>query len=227
MLRNILLVAAVLLAGLLLWPFTPPDTFTVQRSRQIQASSDQVHALIHDLRAFNRWNPYDRKDPALQSSYSGPAAGPGARYAFKGNREVGEGSLTTTASTPQQVGMRLDMRAPMEAHNDITFTRTPKAGGTEVTWAMRGHCPYIARRMGLFFDMDWGLSALIFQVRTERKGRPSRPATTPRPAAWAGSGTRSGALCALFPTGCGQKSHAGCCADLPGGHPGGVHAPTA
>ncbi|MFN4359485.1 MAG: SRPBCC family protein [Hylemonella sp.] len=150
MLKKILITVAALLVVLLLWPFTQPDTFTVQRSRQIQAPPEQLHALINDLRAFNRWNPYDKKDPAMQSSYSGP----GARYAFKGNSEVGEGSLTITASTPQRVGMRLDMSAPMEAHNDITFTLVPKAGGTEVTWAMRGDCPYIARLMGLIVDMD-------------------------------------------------------------------------
>jgi uncharacterized protein YndB with AHSA1/START domain len=154
MLKKILITVAALLVVLLLWPFTQPDTFTVQRSRQIQAPPEQLHALINDLRAFNRWNPYDKKDPAMQSSYSGPVAGPGARYAFKGNSEVGEGSLTITASTSQRVGMRLDMSAPMEAHNDITFTLVPKAGGTEVTWAMRGDCPYIARLMGLIVDMD-------------------------------------------------------------------------
>lgn len=154
MLKKILIAVAVLLAGLLLLPFTQPDTYTVQRSRQIAAPPEKLHALINDMRAFNRWNPYDRKDPAMQSAYSGPAAGPGARYDFKGNSEVGEGSLTITASTPMQVDMRLDMSAPMEAHNDITFTLAPRAGGTEVTWAMRGDCPYIARLMGLILDMD-------------------------------------------------------------------------
>jgi uncharacterized protein YndB with AHSA1/START domain len=154
MFKKILIVVAVLLAGLLLLPFTQPDTFTVQRSLQIQAPPEKLHALINDMRAFNRWNPYDKKDPAMQSSYSGPVAGPGARYVFKGNSEVGEGSLTITASTPQQIGMRLDMSAPMEAHNDITFTLAPKAGGAEVTWAMRGDCPYIAKLMGLIFNMD-------------------------------------------------------------------------
>lgn len=154
MLKKILIVVAVLLAGLLLLPLTQPDTFIVQRSRQIQAPPEKLHALINDMRAFNRWNPYEKKDPAMQSSYSGPAAGPGARYDFRGNGEVGVGSLTITASTPQQIAMRLDMSAPMEAHNDISFTLAPKAGGTEVTWAMRGDCPYIAKLMGLFFDMD-------------------------------------------------------------------------
>jgi len=90
----------------------------------------------------------------MQGSYSGPAAGPGARYAFKGNKDVGEGSLEITDSAPGQVGMRLDMSAPMEAHNQITFTLVPRGQGTEVTWAMEGACPFIAKLMGVFINMD-------------------------------------------------------------------------
>lgn len=112
MVKSILIIAVLALAGLLLFAATRPDTFSLQRSIVIQAPPDKLHALINDLRQFNTWNPYDKKDPAMQGRYSGPAAGPGARYAFKGNKDVGEGSLEITASTPSQVTMRLDMSAP-------------------------------------------------------------------------------------------------------------------
>ncbi len=69
MFRKILIVLAVLLVGLLLFPLTQPDTFAVQRSCQIQAAPEKVHAMINDMRAFNRWNPYDRKDPAMAGSF--------------------------------------------------------------------------------------------------------------------------------------------------------------
>ena len=154
MIRNILIVVVLAFAGLLVFAATRPDTFTFQRSLLIQAPPEKLHPLINDMRAFNTWNPYDKKDPAMLGSYSGPAAGPGARYTFKGNKDVGEGSVEITDSAPNQVGMRLDMSAPMEAHNQITFRLTPRAGGTEVSWAMRGDCPYIAKLMGVFIDMD-------------------------------------------------------------------------
>jgi len=154
MTRNILIVLALAIAGLLVFAATRPDTFTLRRSLLIQAPPDKLHALINNMRAFNTWNPYDKKDPAMQGSYSGPAAGPGARYAFKGNKDVGEGSLEITDSAPGQVGMRLDMSAPMEAHNQITFTLVPRGQGTEVTWAMEGACPFIAKLMGVFINMD-------------------------------------------------------------------------
>lgn len=154
MVKSILIIAVLALAGLLLYAATRPDTFSLQRSTVIQAPPDKLHALINDLHQFNTWNPYDKKDPAMQGRYSGPAAGPGARYAFKGNNEVGEGSLEITASTPSQVTMRLDMSAPMQASNTIDFTLVPRGSATEVTWAMQGACPFIAKLMGVFINMD-------------------------------------------------------------------------
>jgi hypothetical protein len=154
MVKSILIIAVLALAGLLLYAAARPDTFSLQRSTVIQAPPDKLHALINDLHQFNTWNPYDKKDPAMQGRYSGPAAGPGARYAFKGNNEVGEGSLEITASTPSQVTMRLDMSAPMQASNTIDFTLVPRGSATEVTWAMQGACPFIAKLMGVFINMD-------------------------------------------------------------------------
>lgn len=175
MIRNILIVVVLAIAGLLVFAATRPDTFTFQRSLLIKAPPEKLHALINDMRAFNTWNPYNKKDPAMQGSYSGPAAGPGARYAFKGNQDVGEGSLEITSSAPNQVGMRLDMSAPIEAHNQITFTLAQRGQATEVTWAMQGACPFIAKLMGVFIDMDAmigrdfeaGLSSL--QLLAERR----------------------------------------------------------
>ena len=176
MLKSGLIIAVLALAGLLLFAATRPDTFTLQRSIVIQALPGPLHAQINALRAFNTWNPYNQKDPAIQGSYSGPEAGPGARYAFKGNKEVGEGSLEIIASTPTQVTMRLDMRAPMQASNTLTFTLVPRGTATEVTWAMQGACPFVAKLMGVFINMDAmigrdfeaGLASL--KARAERTG---------------------------------------------------------
>lgn len=154
MLKKIFLALALALAAVLIYAATRPDTFVLQRSLRIQAPAQKIHGLINDLRQFNTWNPYDRKDPAMQGRYRGPGAGPGARYEFKGNQDVGVGSLEITASSAQQVSMRLDMSEPMAASNTITFTLAPAGDGTEVTWAMQGACPYFAKLMGVFIDMD-------------------------------------------------------------------------
>ena len=90
----------------------------------------------------------------MKGSYSGPANGPGAAYAFDG-KEVGTGTIRIVeSSAPRKVTMQLDMQKPIEGHNTVEFTLTPRGDATEVTWAMRGSSPYIAKLMGVFVNMD-------------------------------------------------------------------------
>lgn len=155
MIKTILLVLVVAVAALLLYASTRPDTFAVERSTTIAAPADRLFPLINDLRAFNTWNPYARKDPAMQSRYSGPAAGGGAALDFHGNKDVGRGRITITGSkAPSEVTMQLDMFEPFEGHNTVVFTLAPDGAGTRVTWAMHGPSAFITKLMGLFFNMD-------------------------------------------------------------------------
>lgn len=132
-----------------------PDTFRFERSITIAASPDRIHPLINDLQRFNTWNPYNKKDPAMKTAYRGPQAGPGAAYDFDGNNNVGKGTISIIEpSGPNTVSMKLDMLAPMEGHNLIDFKLQPQGGGTQVTWAMHGPTPFIAKVMHTIFNMD-------------------------------------------------------------------------
>ena len=155
MIKVLLLVLVVAVAAVLLYASTRPDTFAVERSTTIAAPADRLFPLINDLRVFNTWNPYARKDPAMQSRYSGPAAGAGAALDFQGNKDVGRGRITITGSkAPSEVTMQLDMFEPFEGHNTVVFTLAPDGAGTLVTWAMHGPSAFITKLMGLFFNMD-------------------------------------------------------------------------
>jgi carbon monoxide dehydrogenase subunit G len=155
MFKIIAVILLVLVAGVLIYAATRPDTFRVQRVASIKASPETIFPLINDLRRFNTWNPYEKKDPNLKGSYSGPVSGIGAAYAFDGNRDVGKGRIEITGSSPPlKVSMRLDMIAPIEASNNVEFTLEPKGDTTIVTWSMQGHVPYFAKVIHLFLDMD-------------------------------------------------------------------------
>ncbi|WP_295637703.1 SRPBCC family protein [uncultured Methylibium sp.] len=148
-------VVVALLAALLIVAATRPDSFRVQRSLTIQAPPEKIFPLIDDLKGFASWSPYEKKDPAMKRSFAGPAAGPGATYAWDGNKDIGQGSLAITESqSPSRVLMRLDFLRPFEAHNFAEFTLVPRGSATEVTWAMYGPSPYISKVMGLVFDFD-------------------------------------------------------------------------
>lgn len=147
---------ALLLAfGILVaYAATRSDNFRIERSVRIAAAPDKIFPLINDLRGFNRWNPFERKDPAVQGQYSAATVGPGARYAWV-SKEVGVGSMEIVeAQSPQRVLMKLDFVKPFEAHNRAEFALRADGTGTEVRWAMSGPSPLISKVMGVIFNMD-------------------------------------------------------------------------
>ena len=154
MIKTIALLSVAAVSGLLLFAATRPDTFQVQRSIRIKATPERLFPMINDLHQFNTWNPYNKKDPAMQGTYRGPASGPGAGYDFQGNKEVGKGSIRIVDSAPRKVTMKLDMLEPFEGHNTIEFSLAPQGDATDVTWAMHGPSPFVAKVVGVFMNMD-------------------------------------------------------------------------
>jgi hypothetical protein len=155
MLKIIGIVVALLVGGVLIAAAMRPDSFRVQRSADIKAAPEKIFPLINDLRRFNTWNPFEKKDPNLKRSYTGPENGKGAAYSFEGNGDVGKGTLEILDSAPaSKVTMALHMREPFQVDNKVDFILQAKGDATEVTWAMQGAVPYFAKIIHLFIDMD-------------------------------------------------------------------------
>jgi hypothetical protein len=178
MLKTFFLSLAAAFAALLLYAVTRPGEFRVQRSVRVQAPPERIHALINDLRRFNTWNPYAKKDPAMKGSHRGAAQGPGAAFDFEGGKS-GSGRIEIVApASPTGVSMKLDMTAPFACHNLIDFSLVPQAAGdvTEVTWAMHGPSPFLSKVMGVFIDMDKMIGADFDAGLADLKALAERPA---------------------------------------------------
>lgn len=155
MIKTILIGVALLLVAVLMFAATRPDTFRVQRSIRIQAPPEKIFPLINDLRRWQGWSPYEKKDPAMQRSLSGAETGRGAVYAWNGNKEVGQGRMEIIESTPpSKIAIQLDFIKPFEAHNIAEFTLVPAGSATDVTWALTGPSPFISKLIGIFINMD-------------------------------------------------------------------------
>ena len=153
-----------------------PDTFRVQRTASIAAPPDKLFPLINDVRQFNSWSPYVLRDPQATGRYSGPPAGPGARYEFEGKKS-GSGSFEITGATPpSQVRMRLDMTAPFKVNNVVTFTLVPQGNMTQTTWAMEGPAPFLSKFMGVVFNMDKMVGSDFEAGLANLKARAEKPA---------------------------------------------------
>lgn len=152
---GIIAVLAVVVIGILIIASTKPDTFRIERRAVINAPPEKVFALINDFHAWPLWSPWEKRDPNLKRQHSGAPAGKGAIYAWEGNRNVGKGQMEIIESThSSRVLIKLDFFVPFEAHNTADITLSPKAGGTEVVWAMYGPSLFMSKVMTTFFDMD-------------------------------------------------------------------------
>ena len=155
MIKTLALAVVALVAALLLYAATRPDTFRVERSVTIQAPPDKVFALINDFHQWERWSPWEDIDPAIRRSYSGAASGKGAVYEWSGNNEVGHGRMEIVeSSAPDKAVLQIHFIKPFEARNTVEFTLAAQGGATTVTQAMYGPSPFISKVMGLFFSMD-------------------------------------------------------------------------
>jgi uncharacterized protein YndB with AHSA1/START domain len=145
----------LILAALIAVAATRPKTFRIERSIGILAPAERVHTLLNDFKAWKQWSPWEDKDPHLKRHYSGAESGPGARYAWSGNREVGDGEMEILESvTGKKVLVDLHFLKPFEARNHAEFSLEEVAGKTQVTWAMYGPQSMMARFMSIFFSME-------------------------------------------------------------------------
>jgi uncharacterized protein YndB with AHSA1/START domain len=148
-------VIVVVIAAILIFAATKPDVFRIQRSTTIAAPADKIFPHLVDYQRWSAWSPYEKKDPAMKRTFSGPAAGPGAIYEWDGDKNVGKGRIEVTEVSPNaRLAFNLDMLKPFEAHNKGEFTLEPQGNATVVTWAMHGPAPYFSKIMQVFCSMD-------------------------------------------------------------------------
>ena len=155
MFKTIAIVVVVLIAAVLVYAGTKPDTFRIERTATIKAPPEKLFTIINDLHNWDAWSPYEKLDPSMKKTLSGAASGKGAVYEWDGSSKVGAGRMEIVESSPpSQVKMKLDFLRPFAAHNTAEFTLRPNGDATDVTWALYGPSPYISKLMSVFFSMD-------------------------------------------------------------------------
>jgi uncharacterized protein YndB with AHSA1/START domain len=148
-------IIVVLLAGLLGYAASKPDSFRIERSATINAPPEKVFNLINDFHNWASWSPWEKLDPAMTKTHSGTASGLGAVYEWEGNKKVGKGRMEITEAVPaSKVRIKLDFFKPFEAHNTAEFTLAGQGQSAHVNWAMIGQMPFMFKVMSVFFSMD-------------------------------------------------------------------------
>jgi uncharacterized protein YndB with AHSA1/START domain len=132
------------------------NTYTVERSATIAAEPERIYSRIADFHQWMDWSPWEDLDPDQERTFSGAESGPGAKYAWSGNRKAGRGRMEiTSAQQPTDVQIALEFEKPFKSSNTIEFLLSPEAAGrTKVRWKMTGPKTLATKVMGLFTSMD-------------------------------------------------------------------------
>lgn len=152
---TISIVVGLLIVALLIFIATRPDQMHVERTALVNAPPQVVFGIINDLHQWGQWSPYDKRDPNMKKTYEGAAMGPGASYAWNGNKDVGEGRMTILDSRPGElITMKLEFTRPFRCQNRVDFKLSPTTGGTNVSWILEGKNTFMSKAMSLIMDMD-------------------------------------------------------------------------
>lgn len=131
------------------------STFEVTRSAVIPAPAEEIFPLVNNFHEWTKWSPWEAVDPGMERTYSGSESGVGAKYAWSGNRKAGSGTMEIIGSDePGRINIALEFTKPFKAVNPTTFTFTPSASGTDVTWTMTGENKGLGKVFALFMNMD-------------------------------------------------------------------------
>jgi effector-binding domain-containing protein len=153
-LRITLIVLLSLAAIFAVLALTAPKQIEIRRSAFIQAPRSVVHAQMSRFASFHTWSPWSDLDPAMQYTVSGPDGSPGAKYAWKGNDQVGAGEMTLTSVTPDRIDISLHFTEPFESTDQTSYLLADSAGGTRVTWAMTSSMPVPMNVFGMLMNME-------------------------------------------------------------------------
>lgn len=158
MLKNILGVAAGLVAIAVGLGFVLPDKVVMERDIVINAPQAEVFALVADFNQWERWSPWAKLDPEAEMVVTGAGAGQTMRWSSD-KPEVGSGSQTISVyEPPARIKTHLEFGDMGQA--DAVMQLEPVAEGTHVVWTfesnMREGVPIwmkpVATYMGYFMD---------------------------------------------------------------------------
>ncbi len=143
------------LVSFLAYVSTREGKFRYERSGVIAASPEDIYPYLFDLRKGAEWSPYEKADPTMKKTFSGPEAQVGSVLEFDSDKGAGAGRLEVLKAVPNElVEIKLTMTKPIRADNVVEYRLTPEADGTRFTWSMAGDGGFIGKLMNVFIDCE-------------------------------------------------------------------------
>ncbi len=167
---------AFLLVILLVYMGKYSGRLHVEQKRLIAAPVEQVYAEVLNLTHWAQWVPWLVHEPHARISCPQAAPGPGASFAWEGER-IGSAELRVLRCVdPRQIEHSFKAHRPFKFQGRCVWTFTEKDGMTEVTWAFSGRVGFVLR---LFASTVRELLSLDFRYGLDRLAQRLEPAQGP------------------------------------------------
>ncbi len=159
-LKTLLILIVLSVAGLLIWAMTTDRTYTVERSRTIQAPKEVVFDFIGNYNNWGTWSPWIENPEDATYVYEKEGMGVGSSYHWKAvddeNSDIGEGKMTTTEYVKnKKLVQNLQFIAPQQADCVTEWNLTQSDTGVNVSWSISGEKNLLLQIMTLAIgDME-------------------------------------------------------------------------
>jgi len=168
-LRILIAIMVVLLIGVLALMFLSPKKMVFQESMTIDAPANMVYNQVNDFKNWEAWSPWSKLDPDAINTYSEKTSGVGAKWSWKGNDKIGEG---TQAIVSSEKGKSIRTSLEFNGFNGTSYSDwsfTPDGNKTKVSWGFDGaETNLLFRPFNLF--MKGGLKKTYKEGLAKMKG---------------------------------------------------------
>lgn len=134
-LKRLLTFIVILVVLLFIISFFLPGKAHVERSLQMSGVKPAaVYAQLINLKTYNNWMPWNKKDSNMKQTMGGITSGVGASYSWE-SKKMGNGSLNITEAIPNKV-VRTDLNFMENGTAKGGWEIEEKDGGSNVKWFM-------------------------------------------------------------------------------------------
>ena len=117
---------------------TKDGNYQIESSKVINAPVEVIFKKVNDLKSWEEWGAWQQNDSTVVFNYPEKTTGEGANFSWNG--KDWDGSITTTNVIPDStINQDMTSKTPtISRKSDIYWNFEKVAGGTKVTWGLKG-----------------------------------------------------------------------------------------
>lgn len=128
--------------------------YHIERSMVIDAPKSLVYEHARYFKNFDAWSPWTALDPEQKVTITGTDGEVGAKHSWSGNDNVGEGSQTITAISPDRIDILTEFLRPFKSVSPTAYRFESMGNKCKVHWTFEMKAPFPMNGLMMFTDVD-------------------------------------------------------------------------